>query len=282
MEVVRAQTAGFCFGVGHALKKLDEQIALGGGRLITLGPIIHNPLVMAYYGDQGVLCFDDPEQVRKGDRVVIRAHGIPQSIEEKLSESGATIVDATCPKVKKAQLAIAAQVAQGKSLLLFGEQDHPEVRGLLSYADADAFVFSDVQALQTYPLSQEKTYFLAAQTTQELELYTVAASYLAERLGTPVTVLETICTATKERQQSVVELCSQVEVMIVVGGLNSGNTRRLADVARLHGIPAQHVETVSGLDLEALKGVRKVGLTAGASTPDKHIDEMEEFLQALS
>lgn len=289
MKVLRAKTAGFCFGVSYALKKLDEQVlrfqeyasTSDCGRLVTLGPIIHNPLVMATYAEQGVVCLDDYRQVRAGDRVVIRAHGIPQEIEKAVLQSGAVVVDATCPKVKKAQLSIAQEVAKGKKLLLLGEKDHPEVQGLLSYADVGAFVFSTQEELEKYPLAPETTYFLAAQTTQELEGYYEAARFLEEKRGEPLTVLETICNATKERQQSVIELCSQVESMIVVGGLNSGNTRRLADVARLHGIPAQHVETVEGLDLQALQGLSAVGLTAGASTPDKYIDEMESFLKQL-
>ena len=292
MKVLRAKTAGFCFGVSYALKKLDEQVSLfqgslakGGeeqGRLVTLGPIIHNPLVMATYAEQGVVCLDDYRQVQAGDKVVIRAHGIPQSIESAVLESGAEVIDATCPKVKKAQLSIAQEVAKGKKLLLLGEKDHPEVQGLLSYAGPDAFVFSSQEELEAYPLKADIAYFLAAQTTQELEGYYLAARFLEENLGRPLTVLETICNATKERQQSVIELSSQVEAMIVVGGLNSGNTRRLADVARLHNVPAQHVETVEGLDLQALQGLSVVGLTAGASTPDKYIDEMEIFLQRLS
>lgn len=281
MKVLRAKTAGFCFGVSHALKKLDEQLLGSGGRLVTLGPIIHNPLVMATYAEQGVVCLNDYREVRPGDRVVIRAHGIPRPIEMALMESGATVVDATCPKVKKAQISIAHEVEAGKHLLLLGEKDHPEVQGLLSYAGPDAFVFSSQAELEAHPLEGGKTYFLAAQTTQELEGYHEAARFLETRLGHPITVLETICTATKERQQSVIELCSKVEAMVVVGGLNSGNTRRLADVARLHKVPAQHVETVKGLDLDALRGLSVVGLTAGASTPDKYIDEMEEFLQLL-
>ena len=135
---------------------------------------------MATYAEQGVVCLDDYRQVQAGDKVVIRAHGIPQAIESAVLESGAEVIDATCPKVKKAQLSIAQEVAKGKNLLLLGEKDHPEVQGLLSYAGPDAFVFSSQEELEAYPLKADIAYFLAAQTTQELEGYYLAARFLEE------------------------------------------------------------------------------------------------------
>ena len=282
MKVLQAKTAGFCLGVSLALKKLDKALAGGktaSGRLITLGPIIHNPLVMQAYQEQGVLCLNTATQVQPGDRVVIRAHGIPKEVEEELQASGAIIIDATCPKVKKAQLAIAKEAGKNRTLLLYGEEDHPEVQGLVSYAGHNAHVFGSLAELERLPLTQGKRYFLAAQTTQDEEAFTEIAAWVKRHCGANPPVLHTICNATRERQQEVLALASQVEFMVVVGGLNSGNTRRLAEVAKAQGTATVHVEQVADMPPGVLQGANVVGLTAGASTPDAHIAAMREWLE---
>lgn len=290
MKVIRAKTAGFCLGVSLALKRLDRELESlgrdnGPKRLFTFGPIIHNPLVMKRYAERGVLCDDDPAAMGEGDRVLIRAHGISGDIEAALRQSGASVSDATCPKVKRAQVAIAKMRDKGGTLLLFGERDHPEVRGLLSYADGNALVFGSLTELEACDLEPGRSYFLAAQTTQERTTYQEAAKALTERLGRTIKSLDTICDATQERQQEVINLCEKVDAMVVVGGFNSGNTRRLAEVAMARGVPALHVEQVSDITPEKQRaffsGVRVAGLTAGASTPDEHINAMRDFLEAM-
>ena len=292
MRVIRARSAGFCLGVSLALRRLDQELEAAGGavpakagRLITLGPIIHNPLVMQEYIERGVVCESDHQGIGPGDRAVIRAHGIPRDVENSLRLSGATIVDATCPKVKKAQVAIGREYAKGGSLLLFGEKEHPEVRGLLSYAENRAAVFGDLRELAELALEPGQSYFLAAQTTQERSLFFQAREQLETRLGRSVPTLCTICDATRDRQQEVIDLAGQVQAMVVVGGLNSGNTRRLAEVARAGGVPTIHVERVEDITPElaaaTFAGSSLVGLTAGASTPEKHIDAMQAYLENL-
>ena len=288
MRVIRARTAGFCMGVSLALRRLDTELAAftaekraGGARLVTFGPIIHNPLVMDHYAALGVRSEEDPAARYPDDRVVIRAHGVPRQIEGRLRQHGVTLVDATCPKVKKAQLAIAGQSEAEGILLLFGEREHPEVRGLLSYAAKGAHVFSHPDELECLPLQEGVTYFLAAQTTQDRALFEETAERLKKRLGKRLTVLDTICDATRQRQKETVSLAKQVDIVVVVGGLNSGNTRRLAEVARAEGVPAVHVERVEDLRPEDLAGMRVAGLTAGASTPESHIDAMQKFLESL-
>ncbi|MDR0827087.1 MAG: 4-hydroxy-3-methylbut-2-enyl diphosphate reductase [Desulfovibrio sp.] len=286
MRVIRARSAGLCLGVSLALKCLDKELNLRGqGRLITLGPIIHNPLLMRRYADAGVFCDVSPQDLAPEDRLVIRAHGVPRTLEESLRQSGAHVVDATCPKVKKAQLAIARAHARGRTLLLFGEKEHPEVSGLLSYAGPDAFVFGELEELRNFDLDAKRDYCLAAQTTQEEEIFRQALDYLEERLGPRIEALDTICDATKARQSEVLELCDKVEAMIVVGGFNSGNTRRLAEVARSVGLFVLHVEQPSDFDPDARQRLRAlrgpVGISAGASTPTMQIEAVQYFLEGL-
>ncbi|GAB7081019.1 4-hydroxy-3-methylbut-2-enyl diphosphate reductase [Megalodesulfovibrio paquesii] len=288
MDVKRARTAGFCMGVSLALHKLDRLLqanagqAIGTGQTIqTLGPIIHNPQVLEHYASLGVTRQDDPEAVPTSAQVVIRAHGVPQAVENRLHERGVEILDATCPKVKRAQLLIQKQASQGRKLLLFGEPDHPEVVGLVSYAGPGCLVFQDLETLKTLPVEPGQAYVLASQTTQDRRRFEEVRTWLQQRLGEDLPVLETICDATRERQDEAKALAEAVEVMVVVGGFDSGNTRRLVDVARAAGAPCHHVETADALEPAAFAGCRLAGLTAGASTPKHIIDAVEARLRAF-
>lgn len=282
MNVIRAKTAGFCMGVSLALRKLDEALEkAGAARVVTLGPIIHNPQVIADYARRGVVQVDGLTDLRPGDLVLIRAHGIPRQKEDALLAAGVKIVDATCPKVKKAQENIARLRAAGKTLILFGEAEHPEVRGLLSYSGPGALLFSHLDELGTLPLDREGDYFLAAQTTQDQEIFLRAAELLQGRLQRPLTVLNSICNATRKRLGEAGELADVVDAMVVVGGLASGNTRRLAAVAEERGVKTYHVETPDMLPLNELKGLRRVGLIAGASTPKALIDATQKLLDTI-
>lgn len=282
MEIIRAKTAGFCMGVSLALRKLDQALAENpGGRVVTLGPIIHNPQVIAGYARRGVTEAKGLDELRPDDRVLIRAHGIPRQMEEELARIGVNVVDATCPKVKKAQQKIAAMCASGMSLILFGEAEHPEVRGLLSYSSPSALLFSGLPELERLPLDQTAEYFLAAQTTQDQDLFLQAAEALKSRLSKPLLVLNTICDATRKRLNEAGTIAEQVEAVVVVGGLSSGNTRRLAATAEERGVRAYHVETPDMLPLAELRSLRRVGLVAGASTPKALIDATQKLLNTL-
>ncbi len=282
MDIIRAKTAGFCMGVSLALRKLDQALAgAGSKRVLTLGPIIHNPQVIADYARRGVIEVNDLEGLRPGDLVLIRAHGIPRQKERALLSAGVEIVDATCPKVKRAQKNIARMCAEGRTLLLFGEPEHPEVQGLLSYSSPGALLFSDLKELDALSLNPDSHYFLAAQTTQDQDFFLQAAELLQARLRNPLLVLNTICDATRKRLREAGELAGQVDAMVVVGGLASGNTRRLAAVAEERGVKAYHVETPDGLPLDELRKARRIGLVAGASTPKELIDAAQKLLDTL-
>lgn len=279
MMVKRASRAGFCMGVSLALKKLEKAIErekTGSGRICTLGPIIHNPQVLERFASQGVVCLEDAGMAQKGDHVLIRAHGVPRE-EEKMLRARCLVEDATCPKVKMAQTSIAEATANGAELLLFGEASHPEVRGLVSYASGKAHVFGCIEDLEGLSLKGENAYVLASQTTQDREIFESIISSLGKALPR-LTVLSTICDATRQRQEEALNLAREVDVMIVVGGRESGNTRRLANLARQAGIDTFHVETVEDLARENFARKALAGLTAGASTPKSLIDEVEKWL----
>ena len=283
MEVLRAQTAGFCMGVDLALRKLDAVLEGDetGAPIYTFGPIIHNPQVLAEYAAMGVMRAETAEEVPEKSIVIIRAHGVPKSVRDSLLAKKARIIDATCPKVKKAQTLIEKEAAKGKILLLYGEENHPEVKGLLSYAVSGAYVFDSLDEARALSLAQEPRYFLAAQTTQDAGEFSRIAECFRELLGPDMTVLATICNATMRRQEEAVRLAGQVDHMVVVGGFESGNTRRLVQVVAERGSPCVHVEVAGDLPLDILGKNRRIGLTAGASTPKKIIESVQSVLEAL-
>lgn len=285
MDVLRAKTAGFCMGVSLALKKLDSAIeaARSAGRsyrICTLGPIIHNPQVLAAYAEKGIVCVNSPEDLCPGDHVLIRAHGIPRQDEVCVRQSGVYVVDATCPKVKKAQLAIAKATESGADLILFGEAEHPEVRGLVSYACGASHIVTGLSDLEKIGLGKNRPLVLASQTTQDREGFARLETTLVQKYH-DLTVLSTICDATSLRQDEARELATNVDVMVIVGGKQSGNTRRLADVVASSGIASFHVESVGELSAKDFAEKKCAGLTAGASTPKSLIDQTEDWLRSL-
>ncbi len=285
MNVIRASKAGFCFGVALALHKLDALVReSAGARVATFGEIIHNPQVLQEYAEQGVLCLLDSLQAEADMAVLIRAHGIPRDVEEDLRRRTAFVQDATCPKVKKAQLSIAESTHPGRVLFLYGEEDHPEVRGLISYAEGPRLIFSSLEELER--LAEEYAggsceIVLAAQTTQDRMIFDRMRSFMQEKFGRRLLVLDTICDATRQRQEEAAMIAERVQAMVVVGGRTSGNTRRLAELAGGKGIPTTLVETADELDPSFFRSVSVAGLTAGASTPGKIIDAVEERLRSL-
>ncbi|MFA5514935.1 MAG: 4-hydroxy-3-methylbut-2-enyl diphosphate reductase [Desulfuromonadales bacterium] len=283
MEIVRAKKAGFCMGVDLALYKLEHLIAreTEPGSIYILGSIIHNPQVVEEYARRGVTTLTSPAEAPSGATVVIRAHGIARNVREDLHRRGVTIVDATCPKVTNACLRIEKHTAGGRTLLLYGDETHPEVKALLSYAGGPTYVFNSRQALAALTLQPGQEYCLAAQTTQDKEIFSDLVRDLQERGDFNLVVLQTICSATKQRQEEAIRIAREVDFVIVAGGYESSNTKRLAQVVAAQGTPVLHVEKVSELPLAELKNYSRIGLTAGASTPQKVIDEIQRALAAL-
>ncbi|PLX98362.1 MAG: 4-hydroxy-3-methylbut-2-enyl diphosphate reductase [Desulfuromonas sp.] len=283
MEFVRARSAGFCMGVSLALRKLDKIIEEKDipGDIYILGPIIHNPQVVQEYTDKGIIIVESPEEIPAGSIVVIRAHGITRQIQSTLPERGIHVIDATCPKVKEACLLIDRNTRDGRTLLLLGEEAHPEVKCLLSYAAGESIVFDSLETLKTHALDPAKKYCLSAQTTQDRMVFDEISDYLQGLDGIDCKPLNTICDATRKRQGEAIRLADEVDFFIVAGGYNSSNTRRLAQVIEACGTHAVHVETADELPLEKIRQYGKVGLTAGASTPKNIIDDIQSVLEKL-
>ncbi|WP_320170614.1 4-hydroxy-3-methylbut-2-enyl diphosphate reductase [Maridesulfovibrio sp.] len=281
VKVIRAETAGFCMGVDLALNKLDSLIDKNeNGKIYILGPIIHNPQVLEDYEKKGVITAHTPDDVPEGAYGVIRAHGIPKNAEEELRLRGVNVIDATCPKVKKAQLLIKKNTEDDRILLLYGEDSHPEVKGLLSYAPSGTHLFDSIEELEAIKLYPDKKYCLAAQTTQDRSVYEESIRFL-EGKGIDFVTLNTICDATRQRQEEAISLSRKVDHMIVVGGRISGNTRRLVQVVETAGTKCTHVEVAAELPLDELKEIKTIGLTAGASTPKHLVDIIQQILEKL-
>jgi len=283
MEFVRAKSAGFCMGVSLALNKLDEIIEKKNisGDIYILGSIIHNPQVVAEYAEKGVISVDSPEEIPTGAIVVIRAHGITKQVQQALAARGIHVIDATCPKVKDACLLIEENTDKGRVLLLFGEESHPEVKCLLSYTTGDTVVFDTLEECRKCDLNPALKYCLAAQTTQDKHVFDAISRELSKRKGLDLIVLDTICNATRMRQGEATKIADKSDFVIVAGGYNSSNTRRLAQVVETSGTAALHVETADELPLADLRKFHKIGLTAGASTPKKIVDEIQAVLESL-
>jgi 4-hydroxy-3-methylbut-2-enyl diphosphate reductase len=222
------------------------------------------------------------EEAEEDMAVLIRAHGIPRDVEKDLRQRCSHVEDATCPRVKKAQLAIAEATASGRVLLLYGEAEHPEVKGLISYSATERYIFSSMEELlRILPqMTLNRPVVLAAQTTQDRQIFDEMQKSLYRYFGNNLLVLDTICDATRQRQQEAGTLAEKVQCMVVVGGKTSGNTRRLAELARMRGVAAVLVETAEELDPSSFVGLATVGLTAGASTPRYIIDAVESKLKS--
>jgi len=277
VKVVLARHAGVCYGVERALKLAGEAAATGR-EVHTLGPLIHNPQAVEALRARGVevaACVEDaPEGI-----LVIRTHGVDPGLIEQAREVGLDVVDATCPFVSSAQQAAAQLKADGYTVLIVGEADHPEVEGIVAHTGGDAIVVEEVADIPARLGSRKVG--IVVQTTQSLERLNQVVSALLPRVS-ELKVHNTICSATGKRQQSAEELARGVDVMVVVGGHNSGNTTRLAEICRTVNPRVHQVETADELQPGWFEGVETVGVTAGASTPDEQMAGVVAAIEALS
>lgn len=268
-RVVRiSNCAGFCWGVERALQIAYKAAAEAPRPVHTLGPLIHNPSVIAALKARGVGVVNDPAEVSKGT-IILRSHGVPREIREALPKTNLTVIDATCPFVAAAQDKAADLKARGYLVVILGERHHPEVLGLTSYAGSDSLV---VESPADVPARlPDRRLGLVVQTTQSHDRLSELVAYLAPR-ARELLVHNTICSATEQRQTAAVAMASAVDSVIVVGGRESGNTRRLAELCALRQPRTYHVESAAEIDPAWLDGIHTVGITAGASTPPEQIE----------
>jgi len=276
MRVELARHAGVCYGVERALK-LAEEAASRGVAVRTLGPLIHNPQAVAELRQRGVevaACLDD---ARDGI-LVIRSHGVDPAIIAQAREKGLDVVDATCPFVSAAHTCAHELAEQGLSVVIVGEEDHPEVEGIMAHAGGTAIIVEDPADLPERLPSRRIG--VVVQTTQSLARLADIVTALLPRVS-ELRVCNTICSATAKRQLSAEELARTVDVMVVVGGHNSGNTTRLAEICSAVNPRTYHVETADELDAAWFDGAESVGVTAGASTPDAQVGGVVAAVKAL-
>ncbi len=281
MEIVLAEGAGFCFGVKRALDLTNKTISeVDSAKPIhTLGPLIHNPQVVAQLQAEGVGVIEQPGDVSSGV-VIVRSHGVAPKVMEELKELNCDVVDATCPFVHRAMRWAKQLKDEGYQVVIVGDRLHPEVQAILGYTDETAHVVSTPQEIQKLPIASRVG--IIAQTTQSVSNFKACVDALVGKVE-DLKAFDTICTATEQRQTSAWELAAQVDVMVVIGGRNSANTKRLAELCKEQGTATYHIETPEELQFQWFTGVQRAGVTAGASTPDWLIEgvltRMSEFTE---
>lgn len=268
-EVILAENLGFCYGVKRAIQ-LARDCASPKRDAFTLGPIIHNPQMVARLDEEGVGTIDTLDELKKGT-VIVRSHGVGPSVYDEIKEKGLNMVDATCPHVRKAQLAAHALSGENYQVIIIGEKRHPEVKSILEWAGDKAI------AVETEEEATEVGRFgkigVVAQTTFSGDKFKKIVNVLLDK-SPEVKIIRTICTATDMRQEAAVKLADEVDVMIVIGGKNSANTTRLAQLCAEKKCVTYHIETADEVREEWFDKSKKIGITAGASTPDWIIKEV--------
>lgn len=275
MKVIQAEKAGFCFGVKRALDMAERTVQ--NSATVSLGPLIHNQQVVDRMERQGVQVIHDVEEAQAGATMIVRSHGVPPEIYQTAQNKGIQVVDATCPFVQKAQR-LATEASKKGQVIVVGDKHHPEVQGILGWAGGNALAIETVQEAQDLPAYEHVS--VLAQTTQPIANFQRIAEELKHH--TPeLTVFNTICNATEERQTVARELSKEVDVMVVVGGKNSANTRKLAAICA-EETETHLIETAEELNENWFKGIQIAGLTAGASTPDWIIEEVKNKMTEMN
>lgn len=270
MEIRVAQTAGYCFGVRRAMDLAKQTAEHTSGPIYTLGPLIHNEQAVAQLARRGIQVAEDLSRLKKGT-VIIRTHGLPPEQLAQVKGQGLHVVDATCPFVGRAQKRAAELAAAGYQVVIVGNPNHPEVEGVSGATGYRALVVSSPDEVRRHRLS--KKVGVVAQTTQILSVFQECVAAVLEQ-ALEVVVHQTICSATRERQDEAQEMAREFPLMLVVGGRNSANTNKLAEICSREGARAFLVEGAAELNPVWFDGVEKVGITAGASTPDWVIEDV--------
>ncbi len=280
MEVILAKTAGFCFGVNRAVDTVYEQIEKGG-KIYTYGPIIHNETVVEDLEKKGVSVINSEEELRNitEGTVIIRSHGVKKEVYSILEEKGISYVDATCPFVKRIHKIVEKESKEGKVIIIVGNSSHPEVEGICSYVDGEYYVVESVEEADALNLSKEAEFTIVSQTTfNSTKFKDIVAIF--DKKGYYSSVVNTICNATAERQTEAKEIASKVDAMIVIGGSHSSNSRKLFEICSKECDLTFFIRTKDDLNSVTLPdSAELVGITAGASTPNNIIEEVQKYVR---
>ena len=281
--VIVAETAGFCFGVERAVSMAEETLKNAGLPVYSLGQLVHNDTVIGDLQEKGLHVVEDVEELLSLPKgiVLVRAHGIPPATEDALIAGGFTVVDATCPKVKHTQRIVKERSAMGDTIVIAGDPGHPEVRSLVGRAQGPCFVIPEPEDFLKLPVSREDHLTVVAQTTYSVKKFQNLLAIFKEFCYSPF-IADTMCKATRERQEEALKIASQSDVMIVIGSPRSSNSRKLWDVSNEKCSHTYFIQTADGLKPEWFFDAKTVGITAGASTPKKILTEVQIACQNLN
>jgi 4-hydroxy-3-methylbut-2-enyl diphosphate reductase len=278
MRISMVEGVGFCFGVKRAIKMASDAAQNGKNKVYTLGPLIHNPQVVEALRKKGVEVAENLNKIKRGT-IIIRSHGVHPKVISQAKKKGLKIVDATCPFVKTAQSKAKSLQDQNYQVIVVGEADHPEVKGIVGYSRDKALVLN--HRMKNYNFSKFRKLGVVAQTTLNLSTFKKAVDRLLET-SKEIKIYNTICSATATTQSKSLKLAREVSLMLVVGGRNSANTSRLARLCQEAGTKTYHVETAEELNKSWFKGVKRVGITAGSSTPEWIIQEVAKEVRKIN
>lgn len=280
MKVKLADKRGFCFGVEHAIEVAERAVEKrGAGRVVALGPVIHNKSVVEHLERKGLNQAGDLETVPEGADILIRSHGATPETFAEARRRNLNIVDATCVLVKKAQDVVKSLHAEGYQVVMIGNRNHPEVRGVIGYAPDVVVIDSKAEVAEVLP--HKKRLGIVAQTTHSPEHVAEIVAEIAKRPFKEIKIHNTLCMEVTQRQKAAVALCDEVDVMFVLGGLDSANTQELAHLCRERGTPTHHLEAWEDFDPSMVQGAEVAGVTAGTSTPEWTIQDFVHGLEAL-
>jgi (E)-4-hydroxy-3-methyl-but-2-enyl pyrophosphate reductase len=280
MEVLLADEYGFCFGVERAVEMVEEVVEEGARPIRSLGPLIHNAQEMERLGAQGVSTIDSPEEADADTIAVIRAHGVTPQVQHELERRAAKVIDATCPFVTRVQHLAERAARQGRDVVVAGNPDHPEMIGVVGYAPNNTYVVRDAGEVASLPPLRSP--LVVSQTTIKLQTFLEVAEAVREKADTEPQVVNTICSATRDRQDAARALAGQVDAFYVIGGRHSSNSVKLLAVCQEQCAKSFLIETPAEINPEDLQNVQKVGVTAGASTPNWLIDQVVQRLHQLA
>jgi (E)-4-hydroxy-3-methyl-but-2-enyl pyrophosphate reductase len=278
MQVLLAEEYGFCFGVERAVQMVEEALEQGA-RVRTLGPLIHNTQEIGRLEAEGVQTIDSPAEVEAGTTAVIRAHGVTPEVQRELEARAERVVDATCPFVTKVQKLAERAAAEGRDVVVVGSPDHPEMIGVKGYAPMNAHVVRDAGEVAKLPRLHAP--LVVSQTTIKLSTFLEAADAVRERADAEPQIVNTICSATRDRQDAARALAGHVEAFYIIGGRHSSNSIKLLSVCKEQCPRSFLIETPEEIDAGDLRGARRVGVTAGASTPNWLIEQVIARLKEI-